>query len=74
MSAVAIPTIKDLPRVAKLRLMEELWDDLCNSPEAIDSPTWHGEVLAARSARLASGVAQFNDWEEVKARLLARQS
>lgn len=74
MSAVAIPLLKDMPRLAKLRLMEELWDDLCHSPEGIDSPAWHGEVLAARSARVADGTAQFRDWEEVKGRLLTQRA
>ena len=74
MSVAATPSLKDMPRLAKLRLMEELWDDLCRSPEGIDSPAWHGEVLAARSARVADGTAQFRDWEEVNGRLLTQRA
>lgn len=69
MSIVALP-LKDMSHADKLRVMEELWDDLCHSPEGVPSPEWHGEVLAERQRLTASGEAQFLDWEDVKASLL----
>lgn len=62
--------LPEMTRAEKLRTMEELWDDLCHSPEALPSPAWHGEVLAERASRAASGQAEFRPWDEVKARLL----
>ena len=57
----------------KLRAMEELWDDLCHAAEDMASPSWHGDVLAARAERVARGEAEFHDWDDVKARLLGGQ-
>ena len=53
--------------------MDELWDDLCRSPEGVSSPAWHGEVLAARVARVAEGKAEFREWSDVKERLLRKR-
>ncbi len=60
-----------MPRAAKLLLMEELWDDLCHDTVGVTSPAWHGDVLAARKAKVAAGTAEFIDWEIVKAELLS---
>lgn len=53
----------------KLRLMEELWGDLCRTPENIPSPTWHDDVLRAREKRFEEGKTSFEDWDEAKRRL-----
>ena len=58
-----------MSRAAKLRIMEELWDDPCRSPEGVPSPAWHGEVLAARAERVSKGEAKFREWSAVKERL-----
>ena len=73
MSSVA-SVLKDMPRTAKIRLMEELWDDLCQDAANLPSPSWHGEVLATRAAKVAAGTAQFFDWETVKASLLGHKA
>jgi Putative addiction module component len=69
-NATTLP-LSEMTRGAKLRAMEELWDDLCHSTEGVSSPAWHGEILAERAQRVASGEAHFHEWEGVKARLLA---
>jgi hypothetical protein len=53
----------------KLAAMEALWEDLSRSPEAIESPEWHKEVLEERQRRLADGTHQFEDWERAKAKI-----
>ena len=58
----------------KLQVMEQLWEDLCRDEQQVASPGWHGEVLAAREARIARGEARFSDVEEVKARLRQKLS
>ena len=69
-NATTLP-LSEMTRVAKLRAMEELWDDLCHLAEGVSSPAWHGEILAERLQRVASGEAQFHEREDVKERLLA---
>ena len=71
-AATTLP-LSEMTQAAKLRIMEELWDDLCRSPEGVPSPAWHGEVLAARADRVAKGEAEFRDWAEVKERLLRKE-
>jgi hypothetical protein len=68
-NATTLP-LSEMSHAAKLRVMEELWDDLCHSPEGVRSPAWHGEVLAARMERVAKGEAEFHEWADVKTRLL----
>ncbi|MEO6971609.1 MAG: addiction module protein [Chthoniobacterales bacterium] len=71
--AATILPLCEMSQATKLRIMEELWDDLCRSPEGVPSPAWHGEVLAARVERVAKGEAEFRDWAEVKERLLRKK-
>ncbi len=73
MSVATILPLSEMAHVDKLRVMEELWDDLCHSPEGMPSPAWHGEVLAARAERVAKGEAKFHEWFDVKERLLRKR-
>lgn len=71
-AATTLP-LSEMSHAAKLRVMEELWDDLCRSPEGVPSPAWHGEVLAARAQRVAKGEAEFREWPDVRERLLRKR-
>ena len=53
----------------KLQVIEEVWSDLQRSPDDVPSPSWHGDVLAAREDRVREGGSQFGDWGEAKARI-----
>jgi hypothetical protein len=74
MSTAPTLPLSEMSHAAKLRVMEELWDDLCHSSEGVPSPAWHGEVLAARAERVAKGEAEFRDWADVKERLLRKKA
>ncbi|MCK5688040.1 addiction module protein [Myxococcota bacterium] len=50
----------------KLRALEEIWQDLCRTPESIPAPPWHSDVLHAREKRLQEGSAKFVDWADAK--------
>jgi hypothetical protein len=50
--------------------METLWDSLCQDSEELESPVWHGEILADRKRRIESGEASFFSLEEAKEKLL----
>jgi hypothetical protein len=53
----------------KLRAMEALWADLSQNEAQIESPTWHGDVLHDREAKIKSGAEKFMDWEAAKKQL-----
>ncbi len=74
MSTATTLRLSEMSHAAKLRVMEELWDDLCRSPEGVPTPAWHGEVLTARAQRVAKGEAGFREWSDVKERLLRKKA
>ncbi len=60
---------ENLSRSEKLRIIEQLWDELSHDPCSIESPAWHADALREAEAQVASGEARFLDWEQAKARL-----
>ena len=50
----------------KLRVIEEVWDDLCRSKEDIPSPSWHADVLRLREEQVRSGESTFGELNEAK--------
>jgi hypothetical protein len=61
--------VSRLSKAERLQAMEWLWASLSEKPEEIESPEWHGEVLAARKAKMDSGEAKFLNIAELKKRL-----
>ncbi len=59
--------LKDMSLNEKLAAMESLWEDIARTPEAVESPAWHKNILDERRQRLADGQSQFVDWEAAKA-------
>ena len=62
--------LKEMTLREKLAAMEALWEDLSRTPEAIESPSWHKEVLEERQQRVAEGKAKYADWKTAKADIL----
>ena len=58
-----------LPRVEKLRLMEELWMDLSRNGEKFESPQWHEAALRETEERRTRGLEKAIDWDEAKKQL-----
>ncbi len=50
----------------KIQMMESLWDDLCQRPDDIESPTWHQDILAQRERALGTGEDAFETWDSAK--------
>lgn len=66
--------LKDMSLREKLAAMESLWEDIARTPEALESPAWHKDLLDERSQRLADGQSQFVDWETAKAVIRSKLS
>ena len=47
----------------KLRVIEEVWEDLRRSPDSIPMPEWHLAVLREREKSIEHGTAKFIDLE-----------
>ena len=65
-------SIFDLTPSEKLQLVEDLWDDLAATPEAVPVHDWQKEELARRKANLRQHPASGLTWEEVKQRVRSR--
>jgi len=68
----SITSILDLSPSEKLQLVEDLWDDLAASPEAVPVHDWQKAELARRKANLMKTPASTLKWEEVKRRVRSR--
>jgi hypothetical protein len=58
----------------KLRIMEELWDDLRARAEGVPMPQWHNDLLNERERLIDTGEAQFDDWDAAKKRITEQSS
>jgi len=64
--------VRGMPLNQKLRIMEIIWDDLCQHSEAVNSPDWHRKELEATESRRQAGLEEPMDWNEAKKTLLNR--
>jgi putative addiction module component (TIGR02574 family) len=67
-----IGSVFDLTPPEKLQLVEDLWDDLAATPEAVPVYDWQKKELARRKANLLSNPASGLSWDEVKRRVRSR--
>ena len=65
-------SIFNLSPAEKLELVEDLWDDLAATPEAVPVHEWQKQELARRRAGLLRNPDSALSWEDVKQRVRAR--
>jgi putative addiction module component (TIGR02574 family) len=65
-------SIFDLSPAEKLELVEDLWDDLAATPEAVPVHEWQKQQLEHRRAALLQNPVSALSWEDVKQRVRAR--
>ncbi|MGK5091027.1 addiction module protein [Deltaproteobacteria bacterium TL4] len=63
---MTITEIKNMSMIERLQSMEVLWDSLLENESEIESPEWHGEILAERKKQIESGRAEFVTLESLK--------
>ena len=69
MNVALASELRHLTPVEKLRLVEELWDEIAASEDQLPIPEWHAQVLAEDAARYQKNPTEGAPWPEVKARL-----
>lgn len=65
---LALP-LDQMTTAEKLRALEQIWENLCRTPDEIPSPSWHADVLRDREKRVQEGSSQFVDWAEAKQKI-----
>jgi len=63
--------LAEMTTLDKLRLMEDLWQNLSENETELVPPSWHGEVLKERDRLITSGEESYIDWEAAKKQLRA---
>ena len=58
--------IENLSRTEKLRMMEDLWDDLAHDSVTLASPEWHEDELKQAERAYEEKGAEFVSWETAK--------
>ncbi len=66
------PSIFDLSPSEKLQLVEDLWDDLAATPEAVPIHDWQKEELARRKANLTKRPGSGVAWEQLRQQVRSR--
>jgi putative addiction module component (TIGR02574 family) len=67
-------SIFDLSPSEKLQLVEDLWDDLAATPEAVPVHDWQKQELARRKANLLKNPASASTCEAVTRRVRLRSA
>jgi hypothetical protein len=70
---IAAAQIEQMSLAERMEAMELLWRSLSAEPDRVVSPTWHGEVLRQRRAKIESGKAEFLTIAQLKKRLGKRR-
>ncbi|MBN2464340.1 addiction module protein [candidate division WOR-3 bacterium] len=71
-SCASDSTVFDLSPAEKLQLVEDLWDDLAASPNAVPVHDWQKKELARRKENLARIPGSRRTWEAVRRRVRGR--
>jgi putative addiction module component (TIGR02574 family) len=58
--------IQQLPIEERLKLVEDIWDGIAATPDAVPIPEWHRAEL---DRRLANPSPEYLTWEQVQERL-----
>jgi putative addiction module component (TIGR02574 family) len=65
-------SVFDLSPSEKLQLVEDLWDDLAATPEAVPVHDWQKDELARRKSKLLGNPASALSWQEIQRRVRSR--
>jgi hypothetical protein len=66
---ISTAQIQQMSATERLETMELLWKAISHRPEEVQSPAWHQQVLAERTAKIERGEAVFLTINQLKERL-----
>jgi hypothetical protein len=64
----------EIRRQQNLSHMEKIRQDLSADEQEVESPSWHGEIIAERTAKVEKGKATFLTLGELEARLTKKST
>ena len=66
------PSVFELTVSEKLQLVEDLWDDIASTPEAVPVLDWQKEELDRRRQNLLNNPGSGLSWQEIQRRIRSR--
>ena len=67
-NSMTMTEISKMSITDRLQIMEDIWDSLTHEADNLESPEWHGDLLAQRRKKIEEGKAQFISLEDLKAK------
>ena len=58
--------IKNMSVNERIKTMEALWSSFIHEGASVESPEWHGDILASRKEKIEAGKASFISLEKLK--------
>jgi len=65
---MSIVEISRMSTTERLQIMEDIWDSLIQDASDLESPSWHGDVLAQRRQNIQTGQVEYITINELKSR------
>ena len=50
----------------RIKTMEALWSSFIDEDTSVNSPNWHGDILAERKEKIEAGKASFISLDKLK--------
>jgi len=72
MGEIKIADIKAMTVEQRLDLIEQVWDTLVETPDAIPVPDWHKDALEKRLQAFEENPEAGASWDEVEKRVTRR--
>lgn len=70
MKKISASEIAEMPIDERIQLVEDIWDSIAESPEAVSVPEWHKEELEKRLDAYHATPTEQTPWSEVREKLL----
>jgi putative addiction module component (TIGR02574 family) len=70
MKVITAADIAEMPIHKRIELVEDIWDSIVETPEAIEIPEWHKNELDKRLEAYHANPQGGSPWKEVKKRIL----
>jgi putative addiction module component len=58
--------IKNMSVSERIKTMETLWSSFIYEDASVESPEWHGDILAGRKEKIEAGEASFISLDKLK--------
>ena len=70
MKNLTVADLAQMPIQQRIQLVEDLWDSITETPEALELPEWHASTLNERLDACRVTPGEGSPWRETRKRIL----